>query len=124
MPQTIITRPIGPTYALSVTTAQTVPIGVVQTQGEPMNYAEFLGLPNSGTSGVCVTIAPLPNPPANPSTPPLVFPNATSAASAPPSFMLPPNDSRVVPVPANGFSVSAIASSGTTAVFITPVSVM
>ena len=124
MPQTIITRPIGPTYALSVTTAQTVPIGVVHTKAEPMNYAEFLSLPANGTSGVCVTIAPLPAPPANPTTPTLVFPNATSAAAAPPSFMLPPYDSRVVPVPANGFSVSAIASSGTTAVFITPVSVM
>jgi hypothetical protein len=29
-----------------------------------------------------------------------------------------------VPVPANGFSVSAVASAGTSSVFITPVSVM
>jgi hypothetical protein len=124
MPQTIITRPIGPTYGLSITTAQSVPIGVQRTQSEPMNYAEFMSLPANTSSGVCVTIAPLPNPPANPSTPTLVFPNATSAAAAPTSFMLQPNATRVVPVPRNGFSVSGIASSGTTAVFITPVSVM
>jgi hypothetical protein len=33
-------------------------------------------------------------------------------------------DPRVVPVPYNGFSVSAIVASGTSTVFVTPVSVM
>ena len=121
MPQTLVTRPIGPVYFLSVTTVQTVPIGVRPTPHEPMNYCEFT---HATTTSVCVTMAPLPLPPANPTTPSLVFPNATSAATAPTSFIISGNSSRVVPVPANGFSVSAVASAGTSSVFITPVSVM
>jgi hypothetical protein len=121
MPTTFVTRPIGPTYFLSVTTVQTVPIGVRPTPQETMNYAEFS---NSNTTAVCVTIAPLPQPPANPTTPTMVFPNATSAATAPPCFMVQPEGVRVVPVPANGFSVSAIGQAGTTSVYITPVAVM
>ena len=123
MPQTIITRPIGPTYFIAAGTGQSVPIGVLQTPGEPMNYAEFTNLAETATTSVCVTIAPLPRPPANPTTPTLVFPNATSAATAPPSFMLRNNEARVVPVPSNGFSVSVIGSAASN-VFITPVSVM
>jgi hypothetical protein len=123
MPSTIITRPIGPTYGLSITSVQSVAIGVQPPVGETMNYAEFVN--TNTTSSVCVTLAPLPRT-GNPSTPALVFPNATSAASSPTSFMLGPamQQPRVVPVPANGFSVSAIVASGTSTVFITPVSVM
>jgi len=121
MPQTLITRPIGPVYFVSVGTAQTVAIGVQPTAPEPMNYAEFT---NSNTTAVCVTIAPLPQQPANPVTPTLIFPNVTSAATAPPCFMVEPQGSRVVPVPANGFSVSAVGQAGTTNLYITPVSVM
>lgn len=121
MPQTLVTRPIGPTYFLSVGTTQTIAIGVRPTPPEPMNYAEFV---NSNTTAVCVTIAPLPQPPTNPSTPTMVFPNATSAATAPPCFMVQPVGARVVPVPANGFSVSAVGQAGTTNLYITPVAVM
>ena len=121
MPQTIITRPIGPVYFVSVGTAQSLPIAVRPTLNEPMNYAEFA---NSNTTAVCVTIAPLPVGTANPATPTLIFPNATSAASAPPCFMVQPVGIRVVPVPANGFSVSAVGAAGTTNLYITPVSVM
>ena len=123
MPSTYITRPIGPTYALNVTLTQSTPIGVVPTVGEPMNYAEFLNI--NATSGVCVVIAPLPQSPINPTTPTLVFPVA-GAPTIPNSFMLGPamEAPRVVPVPANGFSVSAIVAAGTSSVFITPVSVM
>jgi hypothetical protein len=121
MPQTIVTRPIGPTYFLGVGTTQTIAIGVRPTPHEPMNYCEFT---HTTTTSVCVVMAPLPPPPANPTTPSLVFPNATSAATAPTSFIITGNSSRVVPVPANGFSVSAIASAGTSSVFVTPVSVM
>jgi hypothetical protein len=119
MPQTIITRPIGPTYVIAATTASTT-IGVARVIAEPMNYAEFLSVSGNTTSTVCVTLAPLTSPP---STPTLVFPNATSQPTAPATFMLRNNDSRVVPVPANGFSVSVVQSA-TSTVFITPVSVM
>jgi hypothetical protein len=123
MPTSIITRPIGPTYIISATSVQSVPIGVRSSMNEPMNYAEFLN--GNTTSSVCITVAPLP---ANgiATTAALVFPNATSQPTAPNSFMLGPamKDPRVVPVPANGFSVSAIVASGTSTVFITPVSVM
>jgi hypothetical protein len=123
MPTSIITRPIGPTYLLSATTAQST-IGVRAVPGEPMNYAEFIN--TNTTSSVCVTIAPLPRGTADPITPALVFPNATSAPTSPPSFMLGPamQHPRAIPVPANGFSVSAIVAAGTSTVFITPVSVM
>ena len=121
MPQTIITRPIGPTYIISAGTASTT-IAVRPVIAEPMNYAEFVNA--TATTSICVTLAPLSSPTADPSTPRLVFPNATSAATAPPSFMLKGNDARVVPVPANGFSVSAVGSAGTSNLFITPVSVM
>jgi hypothetical protein len=122
MPQTIITRPIGPSYTINATTASST-IAVRPVIAEPMNYAEFLSLAGNATSSVCVTLAPLASSTSAPSTPTLVFPNATSQATAPNSFMLRNNDSRVVPVPANGFSVSVISSS-TSTVFITPVSVM
>jgi hypothetical protein len=122
MPQTIITRPIGPSYIISATTASST-IAVRPVIAEPMNYAEFLSLSGNATSSVCVTLAPLRSATSAPSTPTLVFPNATSAATAPNSFMLRNNDSRVVPVPANGFSVSVVSLS-TSTVFITPVSVM
>lgn len=123
MPETIISRPIGPTYGISVTSVQTVPLAVVQPRQNMMNYAEFIN--TNTTSSVCVTIAPLlANGTASTDT--LVFPNATSASAAPNSFMLGPAmpTPRVVPVPANGFSVSAIAAAGTSTVFITPVGVM
>ena len=122
MPQTIITRPIGPTYVIAATTASTT-IAVRPVIAEPMNYAEFLSVSGNTTSTVCVTLAPLRSSTSTPSTPTLVFPNATSQPTSPPTFMLRNNDSRVVPVPANGFSVSVVQS-GTSTVFITPVSVM
>jgi hypothetical protein len=123
MPITIVARPIGPTYALSVANTQTVPIAVAMPVGETMNYAEFI---NTGSTTVCVVIGPAPKGVAAPTTPTLVFPVA-GAPTVPTSFILGPSmqEPRVVPVPANGFAVSAIGSAaGPATVFITPVSVM
>ncbi len=120
MPTSIVTRPTGPTYALSVANTQTLALGIPQSTNEPISYAEFL---NASTTTVCVVIAPLASPAV---TPTLAFPVA-GVPTVPNSFILGPSmqTPRVVPVPSNGFSVSAIGSAaGPALVFITPVSVM
>ena len=122
MPTTFVTRPIGPTYALSVANTQTLALGVTQTGAEPMNYAEFI---NTGSTTVCVVLSPTPASGVA-FTPTLVFPVA-GVPTVPNSFILGPSmqTPRVVPVPDNAFGVSAIGSAaGPATVFITPVSVM
>ena len=111
-------RPVGPTYALSVAATQTAAIAVATPVGDMGNYAEFL---NTGATTVCVVLAPFA---ATPATPTLVFPVA-GTPTVPNSFMLPPlmTMPRPVPVPSNGFCVSAIGSgAGPALVYITPVS--
>lgn len=118
MSQTIVTRPIGPTFALSVGAAQHAPVAIPPVQGETSNYAEFT---NIGSTDVCVVVTPFS---AVPSSPTLVFP-LDGVPTVPSSFLLPHGmtQPRVVAVPANGFCVSAIGSaSGPSIFYLTQVS--
>jgi hypothetical protein len=118
MSTTISVKPAGPTYAISVANSQSTAIGVAPVQGDAIRFAEFY---NSGATQVCVVTAPYASTAA---TPTLVFP-AAGTPTVPNSFMLPANmtQPRVVAVPANGFSVSAIGSAaGPSIIYITPLS--
>ena len=118
MSGSVVTQPVGPTYAISVANTQSTAIGVVPIQRDTMATAEFF---NSGTTHVCVVLAPYASTPA---TPALAFPVA-GTPTVPNSFMLPGGmtQPRIVTVPHNGFCVSAIASAaGPAIIYITPVS--
>jgi hypothetical protein len=120
MTNTVANKPVGPTYAISVANTQSTAIGVVPTQGDSSRFAEFY---NSGSTQVCVVVAPYAGTAA---TPTLVFPVA-GTPTVPNSFMLPANmtQPRVVAVPANGFSVSAIGSAaGPSIIYITPLAAL
>lgn len=113
----VIINPCGPTYAISVAATQTAAIAVLPVQSQMVTVAEFL---NPGATDVCVVLAPYA---ATPATPVLVFPVA-GTPTVPNSFMLPHgmDQPRVVPVPSNGFCVSAIGSAaGPSIIYITPV---
>ena len=120
MATSIVTRPVGPTYAISVANTQTTAITVSPTGNDQCNYAEFT---NPGATDVCVVVAPFA---ATPATPALAFPVA-GTPTVPNSFMLPHGmtQPRIVAVPAGqggGFSVSAIGSAaGPSIIYITPV---
>lgn len=118
MAQTLVTRPVGPTFALSVGSTQHVAVAIPAVQGETSNYAEFT---NPGTTDVCVVVVPLTTPPAAPT---LVFP-VDGTPTVPNSFILAHAmaEPRVVAVPSNGFCVSAIGSAaGPSVFFLTQVS--
>lgn len=116
---TIVTRPVGPTYALSVTASAHAAVAVLAIGNDTSNYAEFL---NVGATDVCVVLAPLPAS-GTPAVPTLVFP-VDGTPTVPNSFMLPHGMTapRVVAVPGSGFSVGAIGSAaGPSIIYITPV---
>lgn len=114
---TIVTRPVGPTYALSVTASAHAAVAVAPCGSDSSNYAEFT---NPGSTDVCVVVAPYA---ATPFVPALVFP-VDGTPTLPNSFMLPHGmiEPRVVAVPANGFCVGAIGSgAGPSIIYVTPV---
>jgi hypothetical protein len=120
MSQTFAVKPVGPTYALSVANTQATAIAVAPVQGDNAQFAEFY---NSGSTQVCVVLAPWASTAA---TPTLVFP-VGGTPTVPNSFMLPANmtQPRVVAVPANGFCISAIASAaGPSIIYFTPLAVL
>jgi hypothetical protein len=115
MSYTIAHKPVGPTYALSVANTQHAAVAVAPVQGDISRFAEFVNL---GATDVCVVVAPYA---ATPATPTLVFP-VDGTPTVPNSFMLPHGmvTPRVVAIPANGFSVSAIGSAaGPSIIYIT-----
>lgn len=120
MTTSVVSRPCGPTYALSVTASQHAAVAVNPSVNEPSNWAEFL---NRGATDVCVVLGPYSS---SPATPPIVFP-VDGTPTVPNSFMLPAGmtQPRTVAVPAGqggGFSVSAIGSgAGPSIIYITPV---
>lgn len=117
MTTSIVTRPAGPTYAISVANTQTTAITVSPSTNDQCTYAEFV---NPGATDVCVVVAPFASTPA---TPALVFPVA-GTPTVPNSFMLPHGmtQPRIIVVPSGGFSVSAIGSAaGPSIIYITPV---
>ena len=113
----IAMRPVGPTYALSVANTQHTSVSINPTGNDQCNFASFY---NSGSTQVCVVTAPNATPPL---TPTLVFP-LDGAPTVPNSFILPASmtQDKIISVPANGFSVSAIASAaGPAIIYVTPV---
>ena len=100
-------RIAGPTYAISVTASQSTALAVFPGgTNDSANYAIFQ---NTGSTVVCVVVAPLP---ANQTavTPGLAFP-VPGTPTVPNSFILPAAPGEiVVVVPTGGFSVSAIGS--------------
>lgn len=119
MGTSIITRIVGPTYALSVAETAHAAVGIPAPVTDPCNYAEFT---NPGSTDVCVVLAPYA---ATPAVPVVVFP-VDGTPTLPNSFILPHGmtQPRIVQVPGDGggFCVGAIGSAaGPSIIYITPV---
>jgi hypothetical protein len=116
MAQNLSMRPVGPTYALSVTNAQHATVQIQPVQADIVNYATFY---NTSTNTICVACCQ-----SGQTVPTLGFPT-DGTPTAITSFVLGPNQDSplIVAVPANGFGVSAIASAaGPSNLYVTPVS--
>jgi len=117
MPTSIGYRVAGPVAALSVAGTQHVAVQVTPAPTSDIcNWAEFL---NTGSTVVCVVVAPPASPPA---TPTLLFP-VDGVPTVPNAFMLSASmiEGKLIAVPNNGFCVSAIgASGGPSIIYVTP----
>ena len=111
MANTSVLRLVGQTTALSVTTSQHASVTINDTTNDQVNYAAFL---NVGTYPVAVKVT---------------AGTAVSAANAvfptdgtPGDFVLPPlmEFPIVLAVPTTPFYLTAIASGGTTNIYVTP----
>lgn len=119
MSATIVIRPAGQTYALSVANTQHAAVAILPTGTDQNNFCAFT---NPGATDICIVIAPLPAS-GTPATPALVFP-VDGTPTVPNSFIIPHGmtGATVLSVPANGFSLSAIGSAaGPSIMYVTPV---
>lgn len=139
--QTIVTRPVGQTYAISVTASASVPIAVSAFGNEQVNYAEFY---NSGATQVCVTTGPCQAGVAGAANPPAaaptgfafpvagtpsgggvvssILPGVTTSGNAQKYVIAVANGSGQATTVPNTFWVSAIGSgAGPSIIYITPV---
>lgn len=115
MSATIVIRPLGPTYRMTVTSVAHSPISIIPSSNDNCNYAAFT---NTGANDVIVTISQLSKTPIVPVFPLDGTPTTTD------SFLIPHGmtGASVLAVPANGFNLAAIAlGAGTTEMYITPV---
>lgn len=119
MSQSIVIRPAGQTFALSVTGSQTADVNVTTSVNEQANYASCI---NSGAVDVFITFGP--SSPTATTTPRITVP-AAGAPSGGICHILKAGGVGgpiLIGVPANGFNVSAIgAGAGPSTVFVTPV---
>ena len=115
MANTSVFRPVGPSYAVAVSTTASNALTVTPAGNDQINYCGFL---NTSANPIALTIAE-----AN------AFNSLTSPAAVLPTAGSPTNtvilgvamtSPMVIAVPPNGFSVSAITSTGTTTLYITP----
>jgi len=118
MSATIVIRPIGPTYALSVAATQHANVSIVPTGNEQFNYCAFT---NIGATDICVAFtAP------GATNPTLVFP-VDGTPTTINSFLIPHGmtGATVIAIPNYGnagFGLTAIGSAaGPSIMYVTPV---
>lgn len=122
MATTVAYKPAGPTYALSVANTQHAAVAVTCPCNDQALFAEFT---NTGSTVVCITVAPLPAT-GTAATLSLGFP-VDGTPTVPTSFILPATtgkSTKIISVPTanSGFSVSAIGSAaGPSIIYVTPV---
>jgi hypothetical protein len=119
MSATIVIRPTGPTYALSVANTLHASVAILPTGNDQINFCAFT---NTGSTDICVNIAPIPST-GIPTNPTLAFP-VDGTPTVPNSFLIPHGmtGASVLAVPPNGFSLSAIGSAaGPSIMYVTPV---
>ena len=121
MAESIVHRPAGPTYALSVTNTQHAAVAVTNFSNDVVPYAAFT---NPGSVAVCVAVYQL-SQTGGAQQPTLVFP-VDGTPTTITSFLLPPLMEvpivLAVPTGNDGFSVTAIgAAAGPTIIYVTPV---
>jgi len=113
MANTSVYRPIGPTYAVAVTTTASSSLTITPAGNDQTNFCAFL---NTGSTPVAISIAPL-----NPSSVSAIAAVLPTAGNSSASFVLGVNMSQptVISVPANGFNLSVVGTANT--IYVTPV---
>ena len=117
MSATIVIRPVGPTYALSVAATKHADVAITPSCQDQWNY---LAVTNVGTTDVCVVLSQ-----GGVATPSVVFP-VDGTPTVPNSFVIPHGMSgaTVLAAPTNGMgcNISAIGSgAGPSIIYVTPV---
>jgi len=117
MSATIVIRPIGPTYALSVAATQHADVTISAKGNDQLNY---VALTNVGSTDICVVFSQ-----GGIATPAVVFP-VDGTPTVPNSFLIPHGMTGAtvvaVPVIGNQTTISAIGSAaGPSILYVTPV---
>jgi hypothetical protein len=115
MANTSVFRPVGPSYAVAVSTTASNALTVTPAGNDQINYCGFL---NTSANPVALTIAAV-NALNLLTAPAAVLPTAGSPTNTV-ILGVAMTSPMVIAVPPNGFSVSAITSTGTTTLYITP----
>lgn len=111
MSNTVVIRPLGKTYALSVTASATSSLQIANPSNDQINFASFI---NTGAAAVAVEISSLGTAPAA----------TLPVAGTPGSFVLPPLMTLpiVLAVPNTPFTLTAIGSAaGPSLLYVTVV---
>ena len=113
MANTSVYRPVGPTYAVAVTTTASSSLSVIPAGNDQNNYCAFL---NTGSTPIAISIAPLNPTSITPAA--AVLPTAGNSST---SWVLGISMSQptVLAVPAGGFNLSAVGTANT--LYVTPV---
>lgn len=122
MSASIVIRPLGPTFAMSVANTQHASVAIPFPTSEICNFAAFT---NPGATDICVMIMPLLAGGAAPTASTLAFP-VDGTPTVPNSFIIPHGMTApiilAVPNANGGFAVSAIGSAaGPSIMYINPV---
>jgi len=104
-------RPNGPTYRITVPASASTPLAITPNTNVEGNY---VGLINTGTASVVVTLGTTAAATATPAVP--------TTGNSTPGIILPPGMSypMVVPAPRNTFYVSIIGTAANGECFVTP----
>ena len=106
MTTTIGIRPVGKTTIIAVTTSASTPVLISTNSNDQINWAEFS---NTGTSAISVAITHVATNAVHPS------------AGTPGDYTINENTAVVLAVPTVPYYVSAIAPSGSSTLYVTPV---
>ena len=110
MANTSVFRPVGPTTAIGVSSTSSTAVTITPNGNDQINYCGFL---NTNSFPIAITVTPS-------SAPAAVLPTAGNTSQSWVLGVAMPTP-MVIAVPANSFSVTAIASgSNTGTIYVTP----
>jgi hypothetical protein len=115
MANTSVFRAVGPTTAIAVTTTASTALTITPQGNDQINFCGFL---NTSANPVALTIAEA-NALNSLTAPAAAFPTAGNNNNTV-ILGVSMSSPMVIAVPSNGFSVSAITSSGSTTLYVTP----